>query len=49
MIAMGQAAAYDFKVFLPTFGIMSLAVAAACKFTGQSSGSGDAPKLQLGG
>jgi hypothetical protein len=52
MIRAGRAAAYDFNVFLPTFCIVSVALAAACKSFGiasppQSASKG--PKLQLGG
>ena len=46
-----MATAYDFKVLLPTLGVMALALTAACKFSGQQSQPGDyqGPKLNLGG
>ena len=48
MIKMGQAVAYDFKVFLP---LLHLALAAVRKVNGHSpqSNSGSGPTLQLGG
>lgn len=51
MIKMGQAVAYDFKVFLPTLCILGAGLSAVCKVTGHSpqSNSGSGPTLQLGG
>lgn len=48
---MGRAAAYDIKVLLPTLGILSVALAAACAFGNQKQepGSAKGPKIGLGG
>lgn len=47
---MGKALAYDFKILLPTLGILHLALAAACKYGGgQQAAQGGAPAVKLGG
>ena len=44
-----MAAAYDFKVFLPMWSILTVMLAAAAKFRGRTATPGGGPAVGLGG